>query len=156
MIFEHDEKRQERILKQAMSLLDRWYIAASDHGYLWIQPMGASFRLDEFSLLIKRLSRIRELTSLKRVFFEFSNGKITSEQWAVLVGLIAAFAKQINADCSLVGGRDRGAEQHPAGQPKGAGRFCLVLESHARLPAGPGDRSAGDDHSAKKTQDEEH
>ncbi len=83
-------------------LLDRWYIAASGSGSLWLQPRGPNLSLREFCLVFKRIAKIFEYHRFDAVIFYFDEVEAPRSLWLIVLRLLTALAQRLQTACRVI------------------------------------------------------
>ncbi len=83
-------------------LLDRWYIAASGSGSLWLQPRGPNLSLREFCLVFKRIAKIFEYHRFDAVIFYFDGIEAPRSLWMIIMRLLTALAQRLQTACRVI------------------------------------------------------
>ncbi|MBI5762841.1 MAG: hypothetical protein HZA51_04865 [Planctomycetes bacterium] len=105
-------------LNDGLTLIDRWYIAATGNGGLWVQPRKDVLSLREFCTLLKRIHRTFIDQPVNVLVFYFDGVNAPSSLWQIVQRLITALANSMNADCRIIQTIDNAAP--PATGRKGA------------------------------------
>jgi hypothetical protein len=118
------DQKEDQIVNDVMNALDRWYVAASSNGCLWIQPRQPVLNLLDFCTLLKRVRRVSGDHQFKSLVFHFEGVKSPRTLWLVILRLLTAFAKTMQTDCRIVrsirvsrGEAERIAEVPESGSP---------------------------------------
>ena len=77
---------------QGQHMLDRWSLAASDEGTLWVSPKATHIELEDFGELLHRIHVANGDTLNGRVVFYFGPDVRTHFRWKDMLRLIASFA----------------------------------------------------------------
>lgn len=96
-------------LNDGLTLIDRWYIAATGNGGLWVQPRKDVLSLREFCTLLKRIHRTFIDQPVKVLVFYFDGVSAPSSLWQIVQRLITALANSMNADCRIIQSIDNAA-----------------------------------------------
>jgi hypothetical protein len=96
------QSKDENIIKDVLDALDRWYIAVSSDGCLWIQPRRPVLSLLDFCVLIKRIHRIFNDHRFDVVIFHFDGVQAPRSVWAIVLRLLTALAKSVETDCRVI------------------------------------------------------
>ncbi|QDV89844.1 hypothetical protein RAS2_09190 [Phycisphaerae bacterium RAS2] len=83
-------------------MLDRWYIAASGTGSLWLQPRGPNLSLREFCLVFKRIAKIFEYHRFDAVIFYFDGIEAPRSLWLIVMRLLTALAQRLQTNCRVI------------------------------------------------------
>lgn len=103
-----DQKQNlDTAISETQYMLERWRFAASDRGFLWIQPLSKAMSPEEFAALFTLLHRCCDTDFPKGIVFDFSKVVVTGGQWTSLIDVIDDFAMRINARCRFVAGEHR-------------------------------------------------
>ncbi len=94
-------------LSETQYMLERWRFAASDRGFLWIQPTAEALSPEEFAALFTLLHRCCDARFPRAIVFDFSKVIVRGAQWNSLIAVIDDFAERINARCRFVAGEHR-------------------------------------------------
>lgn len=99
----HCNDRLEQDSSDAIQhMLDRWYMAASGTGSLWLQPRGPNFSLREFCLVFKRIARIFEYHRFDAVIFYFDGIEAPRSLWLIVMRLLTALAQRLQTNCRVI------------------------------------------------------
>jgi hypothetical protein len=96
------DQKEDQIVNDVMNALDRWYVAASSNGCLWIQPRQPVLNLLDFCTLLKRIRRVSSAHQFKALVFHFDGVKSPRTLWLVILRLLTAFAKTMQTDCRII------------------------------------------------------
>lgn len=96
------DRKEENVVKDVLNTLDRWYIAASGDGCLWIQPRHPVLKLQDFCTLVKRIHRIFNDHRFDVVIFHFDGVEAPRSLWLIILRLLTALAKTVQADCRVI------------------------------------------------------
>lgn len=96
------ETKYEDFTNDVLNALDRWYIAASGDGCLWIQPRRSVLNLLDFCVLIKRIHRIVNEHRFDVMIFHFDGVRAPRSVWAIVLRLLTALAKAVETDCRVI------------------------------------------------------
>lgn len=90
------------IVQDVMAVLDRWYIAASGDGSLWVQPRHRDIRLPEFCSLLKRIHRVFDDRRFNALVFHFDGVEVPRSLWLIMLRLLTAFARLMQTECRVI------------------------------------------------------
>ena len=96
------ESKEPNIMNDVLNALDRWYIAVSSDGCLWIQPRRSVLSLLDFCVLIKRIHRIVNEHRFDVMIFHFDGVRAPRSVWAIVLRLLTALAKAVETDCRVI------------------------------------------------------
>lgn len=105
-------------MNDVLDTLDRWYIAASSDGCLWIQPRRAELTLLDFCTLVKRIHRMFNDHRFEVVIFHFDGIQAPRSVWTIVLRLLTALAKSVQTDCRVIRSIKVNG-QPPAGSDRG-------------------------------------
>jgi hypothetical protein len=125
-VSDHDAELQS-ILHETKYLLDRWRIAVSAAGFLWIQPVGPKLSPEELAGLLMLLKRGCDAEFPKALLFDFHDVEVVGAQWTLIEELLIDMARGIGAQCRLTSNSRRPAAS-----------FLLHRGETATLPECPG------------------
>ena len=120
--------KNETLMNNALNALDRWYIAASGDGCLWIQPRQPVLSLLDFCVLVKRIHRMFNDQRFDVVIFHFDGIKAPRSVWTIVLRLLTALAKEVRTDCRVI--RSIKVNARP---PAESERICNDRESAQQL-----------------------
>jgi hypothetical protein len=138
------QTRPDRNLIEALRFLDRWYMAASTGGMLWIQARRSRVAFEDCCALLKRLSRVLGSGSYRTAVLDLGMAQIPDDRWPAFLRVVSMIAKRMNARCRVLPSREMlGGEHRETGdastssngigsiapttwQPK---PVCIILES---------------------------
>lgn len=138
------QTRPGRNLIEALRFLDRWYMAASTGGMLWIQARRSRVAFDDCCALLKRLSRVLGSGAYRTAVLDLGTAQIPDDRWPAFLRVVSMIAKRMNARCRVIPSREttgddpremRGARTGAIGnetvpptawQPR---PVCIILES---------------------------
>lgn len=89
-------------LNDGLTLIDRWYIAATGNGGLWVQPRKDVLSLREFCTLLKRIHRTFIDQPVRVLVFYFDGISAPASLWQIVQRLITSLANSMNADCRII------------------------------------------------------
>lgn len=96
------ESKDENLTNDVFNTLDRWFIAASGDGCLWIQPRRVELTLLDFCTLVKRIHRMFNENRFEVVIFHFDGIQAPRSVWTIVLRLLTALAKSVQTDCRVI------------------------------------------------------
>lgn len=103
------DRDERKTLNDGLTMIDRWYIAATGNGGLWVQPRKDILSLREFCTLLKRIHRTFIDQPINVLVFYFDGVNAPSSLWQIARRLITALANSMNADCRIIQSIDNAA-----------------------------------------------
>jgi hypothetical protein len=95
------DRDEQESLTDSLGLIDRWYIATSANGSLWIQPRKDVLELREFCTLLKRIHRAFSDRRFNVLILCFDGVETPRSLWLIMLRLLTAFAKVMQANCRI-------------------------------------------------------
>ena len=92
----------EGSLREAMVLLNRWRIAISAAGFLWVRPIGPELRLVELARFVQRLRPACGGGFPSEMLVDLSAVRIVGAPKSLVRNLFVHFGKSIGTHCSVV------------------------------------------------------
>lgn len=96
------EPKCENLMNDVLNSLDKWYIAASVDGSLWIQPRRPVLDLLDFCALVKRIHRMFDDHRFEVVTFHFDGVQAPRSVWSIVLRLLTALAKSVDTECRVI------------------------------------------------------
>jgi hypothetical protein len=97
-----DEKEIDSVLGEIRYLLDRWRIAVSVSGFLWVEPTGKTVSPEELAGLLEVLFRGCDSEYPKVIKLDFSGSRVVGEQWTVVESLLTDFAAKVGGHLRFI------------------------------------------------------
>ena len=131
------------LLKQAVSMLDRWYIAASAQGTLWIQARRSPVDFVECCELLKRLGQTIGSGSIHTAVLDLGLADIPTDRWPAFLRVVSMIATRMNAGFRVLSSPEHATDASqqntvPAERTSRYGPLCIVWERSAASPASAG------------------
>ena len=95
------DRDEQKSLVDSLGLIDRWYIATSANGCLWLQPRKDVLELREFCTLLKRIHRAFTERRFNVLILSFDGVETPRSLWLIMLRLLTAFAKVMQANCRI-------------------------------------------------------
>jgi len=93
-------------MNDAQNFLDKWYMAASASGGLWIQPRVPVLRVEDFCLMLRRIQQACRDRSFLFVVFHFEAVQVIHSSWQLILRAVEGVARTLQADCRVIRSRD--------------------------------------------------
>src|ERR1043166_3209961 len=123
---------------EAIRLLDRWYMAASAQGTLWIQARMFPVRSDDCCSLFKRLARTAEKGAFQTAILDLGETQIPERRWPVFLRIVSMVAKRMRSGFRIVPSSESdesavapSQDAASANQPRPES-LCIIFESLAQ------------------------
>jgi hypothetical protein len=134
---------------ESLRFLDRWTMAASTAGMLWIQSRRSRVAFEDCCALLKRLSRVLAAGSYRTVILDLGTAEIPEERWPAFLRVVSMIAKRMHARCRVLPTREAafgpfvapGDPQACSNGNSGAAKswqgkpVCIILEGAAEAAA---------------------
>jgi hypothetical protein len=95
------------ILRETRYFTDRWHMSASTVGLVWFRPVAARFTPEDLAGLLALMRQSFINSCRDNIKFDFSDSRVTGEQWTLVEALLKDFAETIGADLRLSLGNSR-------------------------------------------------
>ncbi len=97
------------MMEFAVRTLQRWRLAASENGLLWIRPAGPTLDRAELAGFLHLLEEACAHGGTRRIVFDFAELEFIGPRWTLVLAELLDFARKATARCALVSVRGQPA-----------------------------------------------